>query len=198
MSSVKLYDILWRVKNAGPSPDDNRRTELYFAGCQKALSGDPCKNCFNPSLWDGSKNIPLNPVEIVDQLDRQNIPKYITIVGGEPTDQLEGLVELISILKKRGYHIMLFTWHKFKWIKEMFGRVNLKNIDILVTEVYVEEQRIYNTDLDDGVHNVIGSGNQRIITELDKRWPNIIKADRVESMTLTIDNKLIIKEQEVK
>lgn len=162
MNSVKLYDILWRVKNAGPSPDDNRRTELYFAGCKKALSGNPCPNCFNPDLWDGSKNYPLNPTDIVDNLDRQNIPKYITIVGGEPTDQIDGLVDLVTVLHDRGYHIMLFTWRSYDWLKEQIGLINLKKINIIVTEPYVEKFRIYDTSKDDGLHNVIGSGNQEI------------------------------------
>lgn len=188
MNSVKLFDILWRVKNAGPSPDNNLRTELYFAGCQRALSGNPCKNCFNPKLWNSSKNIPINPVDIVNNLDRQNIPKYITIVGGEPTDQLEGLVDLISVLKERGYHIMLFTWRSYKWLKEEIGNINLKKIDILVTEPYDETMRIYDTSKDDGIHNVIGSGNQEIYYK-DKMF----KAQDVECMKLDFSNKLEVK-----
>lgn len=197
MSSVKLYDILWQVKNAGPSPDDNRRTEIYFAGCQKALSGNPCKNCFNQDLWCNLNSIPLNPVDIVDQLDKQNIPKYVTIVGGEPTDQIEGLIDLITILKNRGYHIMLFTWRSYEWVKDMIGRINLKKIDIMVTEPYIEEFRIYNTALDDGIHNVIGSGNQKVITSLDKTEPFIIEAAKINNMTLDINNnlKIVVKEE---
>ena len=163
MATIKLHDILWRTKNAGASPDDNRRTELYFAGCQKALSGNPCKNCFNPSLWDNSKHIPHDVKEIVDVLDRHKIPKYITIVGGEPTDQPDGLRELIPLLKQHGYETILFTWHSPNWFIENMGNEILKDLAYVVCGPYEEEYRIYDTTKDDGVHNVIGSDNQVLL-----------------------------------
>ena len=163
MTTIKLHDILWRTKNAGASPDDNRRTELYFAGCRKALSGNPCKNCFNPTLWDSSKHIPHTVTEIVDALDRHNIPKYITIVGGEPTDQLDGLRELIPLLKKHGYETVLFSWHDPEWIVWALGDNALKDLAYVVCGPYEEAHRIYDTSKDDGIHNVIGSDNQIIL-----------------------------------
>lgn len=189
MNTVKLYDILWQVKNAGPSPDDNRRTELYFAGCKRALSGNPCPECFNPKLWDGSRNYFLSPVDIVDNLDRQNIPKYVTIVGGEPTDQIEGLVDLITILHDRGYHIMLFTWRSYDWVKEQIGLINLKKIDIMVTEPYVKECRIYDTSKDDGLHNVVGSSNQQIIVYRHGKT-EIYSAGDIKELKLEYNNNL--------
>ena len=163
MATVKLFDVLWRTKNAGASPDDNRRTELYFAGCQKALSGNPCKNCFNPALWDSKSNIPQDVIKIVDALDRHNIPKYITLVGGEPTDQKEGLIALVDELYKRGYETILFTWHDPFWVRVNIGIETLKKIAYVVCGPYDETQRIYDTTKDDGIHNVIGSGNQIIL-----------------------------------
>lgn len=189
---VRLYDILWQVKNAGPSPDNNRRTELYFAGCKKALNGNPCKNCFNPTLWDSSKCYPLSPVNIVDNLDRQKIPKYVTIVGGEPTDQIEGLVDLITILHNRGYHIMLFTWRSYEWVAEQIGKINLNKIDVMITEPYVEEFRIYDRSKDDGIHNVIGSGNQQVIVNHKGKITKYLAKD-IEELKLDYSNILNVK-----
>ena len=164
MATIKLHDILWRTKNAGASPDDNRRTELYFAGCRKALSGHPCKNCFNPTLWDSSHHIPHDVTEIVDVLDMHNIPKHITIVGGEPTDQLDGLKELIPLLKIRGYETILFSWRGPSYIEHLLGQQTiLDNLSYVVCGPYMEEYRIYDTSKDDGIHNVIGSSNQTLL-----------------------------------
>jgi len=163
MTTVKLHDILWRTKNAGASPDDNRRTELYFAGCQKALSGNPCKDCFNPALWDNKNHIPHNVSEIVDALDLHKIPKHITIVGGEPTDQKEGLIELIDLLYKRGYETIMFTWRSPFWIRVNIGVSTLKKLAYTICGPYEEEHRIYDTSRDDGIHNAIGSDNQIIV-----------------------------------
>jgi len=190
MKEIRLFDILWRTKNAGPSPDDNRRTELYFAGCDRALSGNPCKNCFNPLLWDRSNCYPKTSEEIVNALDRHNIPKYITIVGGEPTDQLDGLVELSTILKKRGYHTMLFSWRSMDWIKEKICAETINNFNIIVTDPYIEAERIYDTAKDDGIHNVVGSGNQNIWLP-DKSVS--YKARDIASLKLKENNELEVE-----
>jgi hypothetical protein len=168
MATIKLHDILWQTKNAGASPDDNRRTELYFAGCLKALSGHPCPNCFNPALWDSSKHIPHKVDEIVNVLDMHKIPKHITIVGGEPTDQIEGLIELIPLLKQHGYETILFSWHDPRWIYNHLGVDVLNSLSYVVCGPYDETRRIYDTSKDDGIHNVIGSDNQIIFAKWDK------------------------------
>ena len=47
MSGLLIRDLKWSVKTAGPSPFNNERTELFLLGCKKAMSGKPCKGCFN-------------------------------------------------------------------------------------------------------------------------------------------------------
>ena len=193
MATLKLHDILWEVKGAGPSPEDNRRTEIYFAGCQKALSGNPCKNCFNPQLWSNKNNIPINVKDIIYNLEAQKIPKYITIVGGEPTDQLEGLLELIFILKEKDYHIMLFTWRSFSWLYDAIGPEYMRKIDILVTEPYDENYRIYDSSKDDGIHNAIGSGNQEIYISQPNGKCEYYKAEYISSIQVDKDNNVIVR-----
>ena len=175
-SLISMFDIRYRIKNAGPSPDDNRRTELYFAGCLKAACGSPCKNCFNPMIWQPKNTLIKTPAEFLDCLERHNIPKYITLVGGEPTDQLDGLLEFGSLAKKKGYHIILFSWHDKKWLED-----NLKLFDIIVPGEYREELHIYNEEKDDGLHNAVGSANQSIwITAHAK----VISAGSISSLKL--------------
>ena len=181
---ISMFDIRYRIKNAGPSPDSNRRTELYFAGCKKAASGSPCKNCFNQALWEPQNVLKKTPEEILDCLERHNIPKYITLVGGEPTDQLEGLLEFGCSAKKKGYHIILFSWHDKKWLKENL-KDGTKYFDIIVPGEYREELHIYNEEKDDGLHNAVGSANQSVwITAHDK----VISAGNISSLKLVRDN----------
>ena len=181
---ISMFDIRNMIKNAGPSPDDNRRTELYFAGCQKAASGSPCKNCFNPMIWQPENALMKTPAEFLDCLERHNIPKYITLVGGEPTDQLEGLLEFGCSAKKKGYHIILFSWHDKKWLKENL-KDRTKYFDIIVPGEYREELHIYNEEKDDGLHNAVGSANQSVwITAHDK----VISAGNISSLKLVRDN----------
>ena len=161
MVNIAVFDIKYEIKNAGPSPHDNRRTELYFAGCDKAASGNPCKNCFNPMIWQRDKALVKSAQDFLDCLNKHNIPRFITLVGGEPTDQLDGLVEFGRLAKADGYHIILFSWHDVEWLKAKLGDA-VCYFDIIIPGEYLESRRIYDESKDDGLHNMIGSDNQYI------------------------------------
>ena len=51
---LRIFDIKWQVKTAGPSPNENKRIEVFLLGCDKAMQGNPCKGCFNSVTWDKS------------------------------------------------------------------------------------------------------------------------------------------------
>ena len=161
MVNIAVFDIRYEIKNAGPSPHDNRRTELYFAGCDKAASGNPCKNCFNPMIWQRDKALVKSVQDFLDCLNKHNIPRFITLVGGEPTDQLDGLVEFGRLAKADGYHIILFSWHDVEWLKAKLDDA-VYYFDIIIPGEYLESRRIYDESKDDGLHNMVGSRNQYI------------------------------------
>lgn len=188
-TKIKIYDIIWQTEKAGPSPT-GYRTEIYFAGCHKGLT-DPCKGCCNPMIWDNSGIRELETTDVFEEIKRKNLPKYITIVGGEATDQLDALLELGELLKADGYHVILFTWHCIDWMKTMIPKRMLKYFDVIVTDPYIAEQHIADYGKNDGLHNVVGSANQHI-------WCNpgsdetIITAGRVKSLSLNSENTLKI------
>lgn len=165
MGTIKIYDIAWEVKGAGPSPADNYRMEIYFAGCAKAREGNPCKGCCNPMIWDDRKAKDLFVNDVYDLIKLQaerGLSKYITFVGGEPTDQSEGVIELAKLLKDDGFHILMFSWHSRDWFESNWKAKDLRLFDIIITEPYVQEEHIYDWTLDDGLHNTVGSGNQHV------------------------------------
>ncbi len=156
---IKLYGAKYNVTTAGPSPGSNYRTELFFFGCKLAMSGNACEGCFNSQIWDNSIAIKdYSPQEIVDTIKENAENKYITIGGGEPTDQLEGLIELTKLLKAEGFHILLYSWKTIDMLPEEL----LINIDILVDGKFLKEERLYDTNLENGLANSVGSGNQRV------------------------------------
>lgn len=200
MSAVKLYDVRWVSHTAGPSPvktkfGPNARVELFFMGCKKAALGNPCDECFNPKLWNTVKGArELDPVKMAEHIEKFAPQKYVTIVGGEPMDQPEGLTILCEELRKRDFHIIVFTHYTLKetfkqwkvynnfflqekvkappdiiegWKHELFIRF-LKSIDILIDGEYDKTKRIYDENFHDGFHDAVGSSNQ-IIWDL-KTW----------------------------
>lgn len=86
------------------------------------------------------------------------INKYITIVGGEPLDQEQGLIELLQLLTKEDFHIVLITHYTIDKINPDV----LKYPDIIIDGKYDFTKRIFETDTRPGVHHVIGSSNQKI------------------------------------
>ena len=186
-AEIAMFDVRYDIDTAGPSPNNNLRTELYFAGCNKALSAEgPCKGCFNPLLWYRERGLVKSPQEFLDCLNSHNIRKFITIVGGEPTDQLEGLIEFGKLAKADGYHIILFSWHSKEWLEEKMGDGVLR-ADIIVPGEYRASERIYDENLKGGIHNVVGSGNQLIWIPAAEKW---FSAADVSSLKLDANNIL--------
>lgn len=187
---LRIFDIKWRTDTAGPSPNNNERIEVFLLGCDKAMNGNPCKGCFNSITWDKNKaEWSWDPIEVADMINEGCDPnnKYITIGGGEPTDQIEHLIPFVKRLKEHGFHIMMYTWRSLKSMideaKEIaisvyvdpipsnknFSRsfINnfkelLKYLDILVDGEFKQDECLYQQELGDGMLSSIGSANQII------------------------------------
>lgn len=207
LDGILLRNCNWSVKTAGPSPFDNERTELFLLGCRKAIEGNPCKGCFNSSTWDNSKAEWSHDIDLMAKHINNNAPhKYITIGGGEPTDQIDNLILLCKKLKEFGFHIMIYTWRSLNsmlegdsqgvHIKNICSKTKelLKYIDIVVDGEFKEEERLWDGDKKDGLISSVGSGNQIIWDIRNKigyhmRSLNGISIDK-ESNNLIYDIKI--------
>lgn len=211
MSGIKLRDCKWQVKTAGPSPFDNNRTELFLLGCKKAMSGKPCEGCFNSSTWDDSKAIfSHDPILMAKHINNNAPNKYITIGGGEPTDQIDNLIILCKELKKYNFNIMIYTWKslinvlkdytfavhfKDKITHEIINNEEkhkfielLKYVDIVVDGEYKQEERLWDGTKEDGLISSVGSGNQIIWDINNKRGFNM---KDIDSILMNNDNTLL-------
>lgn len=197
--NMKIFNVKWTSTSAGPSPYHNERTEVFLAGCRIAEEGHPCKGCFNQELWS-SKHFVADetPEAAANKIMRFAPNKYVTFVGGEPLDQLDDLIRTCEILKDNGYHIIVITHYELKEriAHDWFAMDRLVDaIDILIDGAYNEKQRIWDEDKsDDGVHTVIGSGNQ-IVWDLHDTSPSKsiltgYKAVYLLQLTLTDNNEL--------
>lgn len=184
---LRIFDIKWRTDTAGPSPNNNERIEVFLLGCNKAMQGNPCKGCFNSITWDKSKaEYSWDPIELADMINEGCDPnnKYITIGGGEPTDQVDMIIPFAKRLKEHGFHIMMYTWRDLKHELDLIFNHHMtayygissiekldfaekmweliRHLDIIVDGEYKQEERLYQQELGDGMLSSIGSGNQRV------------------------------------
>lgn len=135
-----------------------RRTSVLFQTCPLA-----CKGCWVPQLHSSSAGI-LIPTDRLASLllDSDYQRDGISILGGEPFAQPEGLLALIKKLRSGGCRdILCYTGHTYESLKyqsEQQPSINyiLDEIDILIDGPYIES-----LSKDAGIWT--GSGNQRVI-----------------------------------
>ena len=80
-----------------------KRVLLFLQGCSIH-----CEGCINRHLWDFGKGKNATPEEIIS-FCRDNRVEGITLHGGEPLDQANGLYPIIKTLKKERFTVILFT-----------------------------------------------------------------------------------------
>jgi len=134
------------------------RAVVHFAGCSLR-----CPGCFNRSMRP-TVGRQMAAAELADEL--LALAPAVTISGGEPTDQLESLRELLQELRKRGCRdIVLFSG---RTLRELNGSATWHAIvdngllDVLIDGRFVADRV--------ETRNVTrGSDNQRVICLTD-RW----------------------------
>ena len=83
------------------------RYVVFVQGCPMR-----CAYCHNPDTWDMNGGTEMEPSEIIINYER-NKPFYreggITVTGGEPLMQIDFLLELFTLAKKKGIHTCIDT-----------------------------------------------------------------------------------------
>ena len=203
MENLKIFNANWSSRSAGPSPD-GYRTEIFLSGCKKAEEGNPCPDCFNSEIWNKDNyNGYMSPRECFNHIRRYAPNKYITFVGGEPLDQIIPLSELCRLLHKEGYHIIVITHYLGEEIMMQANLQNtpykklLRNIDGLIDGEYMKKYRIWDENkAGDNIHDVIGSGNQRIFdfkrfNDCKTNHVNSIAAEKLKAWNIDEENNFV-------
>lgn len=135
-----------------------RRSSVLLGGCDLA-----CHGCWVPNLHASEAGI-LVPVERLAEalLDPAYQRDGVSILGGEPFMQPDGVLALVRALRTRGCsHILCYSGRTYEALRRRaltqpaIGRI-LDEIDVLIDGPYVEP-------LADSAGAWTGSGNQRVI-----------------------------------
>ena len=149
MINYKTYSYEENEHLYGPG----KRLLLFTQGCSLH-----CKGCVNQHLWefDAGKNITAQEIlELCADIEG------ITLHGGEPLDQSDGVLEIIRLLKAAGKTVILFTGYQYKELSLPSQRMAWRAADLVISGRYVEEKRsIY--------LQFRGSTNQRVYSHQGK------------------------------
>ncbi|MCC6178381.1 MAG: radical SAM protein [Chloroflexi bacterium] len=136
-----------------------RRSVVKIQGCPIR-----CQGCITPDSWDATGGM-LVPVDRVADalLDPSFERDGVTILGGEPFAQPDGLLALVEALRARACdHIVCYSGFTYGELRRRvqqspaIGRV-LDEIDMLIDGPFV-------AGLADGAGPWTGSANQRVLT----------------------------------
>ena len=130
------------------------RVSLFVQGCNRH-----CDGCFNPETWDYDKGQIFNRriQELFLDLGKEKKITGFSILGGEPLDQDERMLELIKKIKERypDKTIWMWTGHTYEDLTDKQMEI-VKLIDVLVDGPFIISQKCPGK-------RFRGSINQRII-----------------------------------
>jgi anaerobic ribonucleoside-triphosphate reductase activating protein len=131
-------------------------SDAQLSGCEKR-----CPGCIAVETWPLGSGVEMSVSEVVKAtLDPGGAPRDgVTVLGGEPFLQPEGLLSLVTALKAHGQHVTLYSGYT---LEELLSRQDpvisqiLDLADILIDGPFVKE-------LSGDAGEWRGSTNQRII-----------------------------------
>lgn len=157
---IRLHNILMHTKVLGPGT----RTAIWFQGCKRV-----CPRCMSPT------SRPMNGGRVVEAddlinaiIDVKGDIEGVTISGGEPFLQIDGLYYLLEALRRQtDLGVIIYTGFTIEQLRELesskIERVLTGMADLIIDGEYVDE-------LNDGVA-LRGSSNQKLcfLTERYKK-----------------------------
>lgn len=162
---LNVHHIVNQTSAEGPGV----RCCVWLQGCSIH-----CEGCFAKDTWSFSDKMLMNPSDIINQM--RSAEEGITICGGEPFDQKEGLAELLCLAWKKGASTVLYTGHTYESLQKMQDKhveTILSHTDILIDGPFI--QTLSSTEIP-----LVGSSNQRL-RFLTKRYsPKDIQANKIE------------------
>ena len=147
---------VYRLYHGSLVDGPGRRSVVQTVGCAKK-----CPGCYVPETHDPNGGAALLISEVVAQvLDPIGEPRDgVTVLGGEPFLQPEGLAALLRELKTRGQHITVYSGYTLEELRarpEAAVHDALRHTDLLIDGPFVAA-------LAHGAGEWRGSTNQRFI-----------------------------------
>ena len=150
-----------RLRIAGLRPESivdgpGIRFVVFVQGCPHH-----CPGCHNPDSLPFDRGSQVGADELIAKIESNPMISGVTLSGGEPFEQADGLVQLAKAVKAMGLELAAYTGYTFEalWVRSMTdsGVASLLHTaDILVDGPYIAAQRSLSL-------RFRGSRNQRII-----------------------------------
>lgn len=144
--------VIYPISSLGPG----NRLVIWTSGCTKH-----CHECANPELWDHYECQNISVSQLIEHITKcsENFDG-ITITGGDPCEQFNELLQLISQLRLICSDIIVYTGYTFDEISQLIPCEELELFMSLIT-VLIEGRYLHEKNIDDLA--LRGSENQNLI-----------------------------------
>lgn len=146
--------VLFPIEALGPG----KRLVIWTVGCSKH-----CDKCSNRELWypDVARDIPVDDlIAAIRQMCAEVHIDGVTITGGDPLEQVEELLRLVSGLHAITADILVYTGYTYEELERILSEEEWKK---LKENVAVLIDGRYEDDLNTSDCILRGSANQNII-----------------------------------
>lgn len=162
---LNIHRVITSTKAEGPGI----RTCIYFQGCSHH-----CDECFAKDTWSFDDRILMSQEEVMKVIMEDTSSEGVTLLGGEPLDQYNEVLELCKRIHRAGKTIILFTGYTLNEIKCDGKFVDiLKYIDVLIDGPFQKDCRDFSRPM-------VGSQNQNFIFLSDRYSMDDFGSNKVE------------------
>jgi anaerobic ribonucleoside-triphosphate reductase activating protein len=144
--TLYVHDFIPLTEVEGPG----KRACLWVQGCSIR-----CKGCMVPHTWKRSEGKPVTVNDLLHRISSNREIEGVTVLGGEPMDQAEALLPLLTGVKDAGLSLVVFTGYEREQIRDAAGKKIIALCDILIDGPYIHEYTDFSRPW-------IGSANQQI------------------------------------
>ncbi|HTE50001.1 MAG TPA: 4Fe-4S single cluster domain-containing protein [Kofleriaceae bacterium] len=171
---VHLHATMPRTRANGPGS----RFAIWFQGCSLG-----CPGCFNPATHPAEPGQRVTVDDLLARIEAEaDAIEGVTVSGGEPFEQPDALLALVSALRRRAPRLSILVFSGFTRAeidRRPHGPAILAAIDVLVDGRFVERRLLG--------RGLRGSDNQRIHLLGDRYTIDQIEATPVGEIVIGPD-----------
>ncbi|HTJ42635.1 MAG TPA: 4Fe-4S single cluster domain-containing protein [Kofleriaceae bacterium] len=172
---VRIHAHEPRSRANGPG----ERFVIWFQGCTLG-----CPGCFNPTTHAASGGREVAAADLIAQALAAEV-EGITLSGGEPLQQPEAALALLSGAKQAGLSTLVFSGYTIDEIRALpLGPQILAQLDVLIDGRYVSTDR--------HASGLRGSANQRIHCLTDRYAVHEVEQTPVAEIRIAPDGSAVL------
>lgn len=130
-AEIRIGHLLQQSEIYGPG----LRYVIWVQGCTLA-----CKGCWNKQFWSSQGGEAILVEELIEKISAIPDIEGITLLGGEPLQQAEAVLELIMACKEKDLTVFLYTGYELEEFDQIMQKC-FDSSDIVVSGRYVQSLR---------------------------------------------------------